>query len=51
MSLGGIDSDGVIDNEVDWNKGVDFVGIASELGHSVSHGSEIDDSGHSTIFS
>jgi len=39
----------VIDNEVDWAKRVDLLGVATETGHSISHGSEVNYSWNTTI--
>lgn len=44
-SLGNIDLNGVINNQIDGNQGVDLLGITSKSGHSVSHSSQIDNTG------
>src|SRR5690606_8672335 len=38
-----VDLDGVVDDEVALNVGVDLVGVAAEALHGVAHGREIDD--------
>ena len=45
----GIDLDGVIDDEVDWAEWVDLGWVTTEALHGVTHGSQVDDGGHSTI--
>ncbi len=37
----------MVDDQVDWAKGVNFLGITAQSGDCISHGSQIDDSGHS----
>jgi len=44
-SLGNIDLNGVINDQIDGDQGVDLLGITSKSGHSVSHSSQIDDTG------
>ncbi len=41
-----IDDDRMVDDQVDWNQGIDLVGVAAELLHRVAHGGEIDDRRH-----
>ena len=48
LSASNIDLDGVIDDEIDWAERVDLGGVSAETVHGVTHGSEIDDSGHAT---
>jgi len=43
-----IDLDGVIDDQVDGAEGVDLVGVTTESCHSISHGSQVNDSGYSS---
>jgi len=38
----------VIDDQVDWAKGVDLGRVAAETLHSVTHGSKIDNSGYTS---
>ena len=40
----GIDDDRVVDHEIDRNQRIDFLRIATELGHGVAHGGKIDHS-------
>ncbi len=40
-----IDSNGVINDQIDRDDGVDLIGITTKSGDGISHGSEIDDSG------
>jgi len=47
-SAGGIDLDGVIDDEVNGAEGVDLGGVTTEALHSVTHGGEVNDSGDTT---
>jgi len=44
-----IDLDGVINDEIDGAQGVNLLGVTTESVHAVSHGSEIDNSRHTSI--
>jgi hypothetical protein len=44
-SLGNIDLNGVINDQIDGDQGVDLLGITTKASHSVSHGSQIDNTG------
>ena len=47
-SSGSVDLNGVINDQIDWAKWVDLGWIATETSHSVTHGSQIDDSWDTT---
>ena len=47
-STGGIDLNGVVNNQIDWAERVDLLGITTKALHGVTHGSEVDNSGNTT---
>lgn len=41
--------DGMIDNQVSWANGIDFLRISAQLNHRIAHGSEIHHSRYAAV--